>query len=238
MLLQRFAQLASQSREVRLFGGIPSSRGFGCIAALEVGRIREPLFRCAACSRSPSHLTLPGRTTLNLAQQQAGCAAQQNWPPMSESGSSATERSKLNNRACRLCPKSRQTGRRCAKVRFVPMLLKKDFWGRSLSNIDSRSNATAQSRFKNPFCSGSIVSNPNSTASFWRLFQQHLPKADSCTAARQHLYSITSSARASSVGGTSRPSAFAAFRLITNSNLVDCTTGRSTGLAPLRIRPA
>jgi hypothetical protein len=33
-------------------------------------------------------------------------------------------------------------------------------------------------------------------------------------------YSITSSARASSVGGMSRPSAFAVLRLITSSNLV------------------
>src|SRR5215472_8457240 len=29
--------------------------------------------------------------------------------------------------------------------------VEKGFWGRSLSNIDSRSNATAQSRLKNPF---------------------------------------------------------------------------------------
>ena len=50
-------------------------------------------------------------------------------------------------------------------------------------------------------------------------------------------YSITSSARASSVGGTSRPSALAVCRLMTNSNLVDCNTGRSAGFAPLRIRP-
>ena len=49
-------------------------------------------------------------------------------------------------------------------------------------------------------------------------------------------HSITSSARASSVGGTSRPSALAVLRLITSSNLVDCRTGRSAGLAPLRIR--
>ena len=35
-------------------------------------------------------------------------------------------------------------------------------------------------------------------------------------------HSITSSARASSVGGTSRPSAFAVLRLITNSTFVDC----------------
>src|SRR5262249_57954370 len=38
-------------------------------------------------------------------------------------------------------------------------------------------------------------------------------------------HSITSSARASSVGGTSRPSAFAVFRLTTNSNLTACWTG-------------
>src|SRR5262245_59685432 len=49
-------------------------------------------------------------------------------------------------------------------------------------------------------------------------------------------HSITSSARASSVGGTSRPSAFAVLRLITNSNLVGCWTGRSPGFSPLRMR--
>src|SRR5437764_1257938 len=50
-------------------------------------------------------------------------------------------------------------------------------------------------------------------------------------------YSMTSSARCSSAGGTVRPSAFAVFRLITSSNLVGCWTGRSAGLAPLRIFP-
>jgi hypothetical protein len=35
--------------------------------------------------------------------------------------------------------------------------------------------------------------------------------------------------------GTSRPSALAVCRLMTNSNLVDCKTGRSAGFAPLRI---
>ena len=37
----------------------------------------------------------------------------------------------------------------------------------------------------------------------------------------RHPYSITSSATASNDGGTSRPSALAVLRLITNSNLVD-----------------
>src|SRR5262245_2815663 len=50
-------------------------------------------------------------------------------------------------------------------------------------------------------------------------------------------HSITSSARASSVAGTSRPSALAVCRLMTNSNLVDCSTGRLAGFAPFRIRP-
>jgi hypothetical protein len=51
-------------------------------------------------------------------------------------------------------------------------------------------------------------------------------------------YSITSSARASTVSRISRPSASAVFRLITGSYLVGAWTGRSAGFAPLRIRPA
>src|SRR5262245_23154911 len=43
------------------------------------------------------------------------------------------------------------------------------------------------------------------------------------------LHSITSSASASSLSGIWRPSAFAVFRLITNSNLVGCWTGSSPG---------
>src|SRR5262249_51224354 len=51
--------------------------------------------------------------------------------------------------------------------------------------------------------------------------------------ARRHW--ITSSARCSSDGGIVRPSAFAVLRLITSSNLVGCSTGRSAGLAPFTI---
>src|SRR5262249_52190542 len=50
-------------------------------------------------------------------------------------------------------------------------------------------------------------------------------------------HSITSSARASSVDGISRPIARAVGKLMTNSNLVDRIIGRSAGLAPLRILP-
>ena len=49
------------------------------------------------------------------------------------------------------------------------------------------------------------------------------------------IHSITSSARVIKIGGTVRPIALAALRLITNSNLVGCMTGKSEGLAPFRI---
>src|SRR5262245_9463901 len=49
-------------------------------------------------------------------------------------------------------------------------------------------------------------------------------------------HSITSSARASNVGGISRPSALAVLRLMTSSYLVGFCTGRSAGLSPLRMR--
>jgi hypothetical protein len=50
-------------------------------------------------------------------------------------------------------------------------------------------------------------------------------------------HSITSSARKSNEVGTVRPSALTLFMLITSWNLVGCSTGRSEGLAPLRIYP-
>src|SRR5262249_51480664 len=48
-------------------------------------------------------------------------------------------------------------------------------------------------------------------------------------------YRMTSSARWSSHCGIVRRRAFAALRLITSSNFVGCSTGRSVGLVPLRI---
>src|SRR5262249_32943800 len=48
-------------------------------------------------------------------------------------------------------------------------------------------------------------------------------------------HSITSSARAISIGGSSRPSALAVRRLTRSSSLVGCSTGRSPGEAPLKI---
>src|SRR5499425_1478882 len=50
------------------------------------------------------------------------------------------------------------------------------------------------------------------------------------------LHSITSSARASTDDGISRPSALAVLRLIKSSYLVGACTGRSAGFSPLRMR--
>jgi hypothetical protein len=67
------------------------------------------------------------------------------------------------------------------------------------------------------------------------------PKATLCAnnglmhRSKQDCYSITSSARASSDGGTARPRAFAVLRLMTSSNLVGCSTGISAAFAPFRI---
>src|SRR5262249_33462850 len=49
-------------------------------------------------------------------------------------------------------------------------------------------------------------------------------------------HSITSSARARSVAGISRPSAFAVLRLMTSAYLVGACTGRSAGFSPRRMR--
>ena len=51
---------------------------------------------------------------------------------------------------------------------------------------------------------------------------------------KRHL--MISSARANTGGGMVRPRALAVLRLITSSNFVGCSTGRSAGLAPLRMR--
>jgi len=50
------------------------------------------------------------------------------------------------------------------------------------------------------------------------------------------VHSITSSARASTVGGSSKPIAFAVLRLMTSSYLFGACTGSSAGFSPLRMR--
>src|SRR5262249_16234303 len=63
-----------------------------------------------------------------------------------------------------------------------------------------------------------------------------------CSRAAEHCderappHSISASARARNVGGTSRPSALAVLRLTTSSNLFGVCTGSSPGFVPRRMR--
>jgi hypothetical protein len=76
-----------------------------------------------------------------------------------------------------------------------------------------------------------------------RVARSSLPASENLHTSRHmqrskiHAYSITSSAVASSVGGTVRLSIRAVWALMTSSNLVGCTTGMSAGFSPLRMRP-
>jgi len=57
-------------------------------------------------------------------------------------------------------------------------------------------------------------------------------KRDELAAFHRCSHSITSSARANSMGGTVRPSALAVLRLMISSYLVGCSTRRSAGFVP------
>src|SRR5215468_9888671 len=58
---------------------------------------------------------------------------------------------------------------------------------------------------------------------------------NSIVLAASRRYLITLSARSNKSAGIMRPICFAVFKLITSSNFVGCSTGRSAGFAPLRI---
>ncbi len=73
----------------------------------------------------------------------------------------------------------------------------------------------------------------------WLRARRERPCRSRCAAEQRYerapFHSITSSARTSSVGGIVRPRVFAVFALMTSSNLVGCSTGRSPGCSPLKI---
>src|SRR5215475_12037799 len=56
-----------------------------------------------------------------------------------------------------------------------------------------------------------------------------------CSSFPPRAYRITLSALANTFGEIMRPICFAALRLMMNSNLIGCSTGRSAGVLPLRI---
>jgi hypothetical protein len=68
-----------------------------------------------------------------------------------------------------------------------------------------------------------------------RLFGKVLASCEPAHGLPHNVYWITSSARIRRDGGIVIPRALAVLRLMINSNFVGCSTGRSAGLAPLRI---
>jgi hypothetical protein len=135
---------------------------------------------------------------------------------------------------------------------YWPSFFARCLWGRSrvvVARVSSPQSETIWSVYETPgdlirACthkSGSVIDvrfTPDATNAAQQRNDAMCQKPPRAIAARQTIYSITSSARASSVGGTSRPSALAVPRLMTSSNRVARSTGTSAGLAPLRIRPA
>src|SRR5262249_37464479 len=92
---------------------------------------------------------------------------------------------------------------------------------------------------RSPFCGGWATKKADHWDSPMLRARRARPRHRRAAEQRDELaafHSITSSARASSVAGTSRPSAFAVLRLMTSSYLVGACTGRSAGFSPLRMR--
>src|SRR5262249_55148563 len=109
----------------------------------------------------------------------------------------------------------------------------------SLVRVTERAHPIAQAFERRPRLIGENADAPNPVA----LLRTRRERPGRRRAAEQRdelatCHSITSAARASSLSGTSRPSALAVLRLNTSSNLVVCMTGRSAGFSPLRMRPA
>ena len=75
----------------------------------------------------------------------------------------------------------------------------------------------------------------NATKSLRRASRRFGPLSDKVQCSKA-AYSITSLALACSVSGTVSPSPLAVFLLITSTNLLGNWTGRSAGLAPLKMR--
>jgi len=113
------------------------------------------------------------------------------------------------------------------EVALIPALLPSPYHATSQNPQDSRIPSFG-------FCYCLLQRVDGSLADFCNTIGQYETK---CAAVKRR-YSITSSASCRSRTGTSKPSALAVLRLITNSNLVGSITGRSAGFAPLRMRAA
>src|SRR5262249_222138 len=96
-----------------------------------------------------------------------------------------------------------------------------------IGDREGRSRTIAHVRFDPK----TTIANQNVIRSLCAKSRSDAPQQTPCT----DYYSMTSFASASNLSGTVRPSALAVVRLMTRSNLVGCSTGRSAGFAPRRI---
>src|SRR5262249_17001751 len=149
-------------------------------------------------------------------------------------------RGRTTNSADHCCPTSEQFDCQCMQsivlmvrpaifARYIPTLDIAGFIQAPLKGDQSRSVKLLRCGGKKPNHRHRRLLRP----------RRERPCAGCATEKRDELapsHSITSSARASTVGGTSRPSVLAVFRLITSSNFVGACTGRSAGFSPFRMR--
>ena len=113
-----------------------------------------------------------------------------------------------------------------------------------ISDVRLKSKITARSGRVDQGQTGTSAARClNSTSAFTKCrhiikepVRRLVPQADICSATNVKHYSITSSAKASNLSGMVSPSVFAVPRFITSSNLVGCSTGRSAGFAPSKMR--
>jgi hypothetical protein len=141
---------------------------------------------------------------------------------------------------CAEPPQAGQVGRPAATIRLFVRCVSVA----SVSKVERKSPAPIQRVTMDGFKKSTSRPAP----SVCRFLQQNLPRTDMVSrtcqvrnvpmSGSQSIYSITSSAVKSNSGGISTPSALAVLRLIAISNFVGCSTGRSAGFSPLRIRPA
>ena len=131
-------------------------------------------------------------------------------------------------------PHSPRHSRRTTRRRdFVPWRFSTA--GRQSAGLDHRFRRSKTCTKREAACFGLMSAYPSSGHSAASDYVGVVPRAAVSRCSRRRNYSITSSASNCKELDTSMPSNLAVCALMTNSNFVDCTTGRSAGFAPLRI---
>src|SRR5262249_22308186 len=125
----------------------------------------------------------------------------------------------------------------------IELILSPTIFDYNIAAIDETGIAEALTKCRDQMgacIGGAVMEKPNHRRRRLLRTRRQQPSCSRAAEQRDELasfHSITSSASCWRCKGTSRPSALAVCRLMTNSNLVDCRTGRSAGFVPLRMLP-